>query len=247
MSSGEKEDVRASLWSVWISIGKMIMDDVRDAVDVLRFTQLVVTNPNFISVLDAPRAASVSTEPEGGWAAEWQRFYHEVFDLEVDFTGLPLPAEQPGFGWVVMVAPGVSHNQAWAACKRRFGKGRTYSSAGDDLDRAVLTNDRSPAAAYAKRLRNRVSADEEMKNLSANALQGQEVTGITLLERILLELWYEWKTGGGHLDLVTVTLCAGSRDRYGDVARTNWIGNQFHVNFCHPDSALDELRARVAV
>ena len=36
----------------------------------------------------APRSASVSTEPAGGWAAEWTRFYQEVFGLTVDFASV---------------------------------------------------------------------------------------------------------------------------------------------------------------
>lgn len=250
------DNVYESLYKVEKFIGKLILDGKRDPRQVLRLLQVVVENPDFISILDAPRNASVSTEPAGGWAAEYTRFYAEVFGLEVNFVGVEIPAEQPGFGWVVMIPQGLTLNQTWAKCQERFP---AESYIGSDLDQAVLTSDRTSAKAYAKRLRNRVEADEENKSLSADdlkanghwgiallerlVLKANGHQGITLLERLVLELWYHWKTGD-HLDLVNVTLCAGSRHSAGHVPRVGWYDDQLNVYDGYPGDAEGSIRSR---
>lgn len=241
---GSDKNVLASLFGAWTSVGKLIMDGARKPEDVLRYIQRIISSPDFISVLDAPRSASISTEPVGGWVAEYTRFYSEVFGLAVDFAGVEIPAEQPGFGWVVMLAQGLTLNQAWTKCKERFP---SESYLGDGLDKVVSTNDRTTAVAYAKRFRDRVEADEEYENISANGLKNRKVQSITLLERLILELWYHWKTGGGHLDLENVTLCAGSRFSDGDVPRVRWSGSRLCVDCYSPDNASASLRSRSAV
>lgn len=243
MSNGTS--VLERLFRLWAKIAMMVVDGARQAEDVARFLQRIVEKPDFVSILDTPpRAASVSTEPVGGWAAEWTQFYREVFGMEVNLAGVVIPEGQPGFGWVVMIAQNLSLNQAWEVCKRLFP---CNSYIGDGLDRAVPTNDRTSGAAYARRFRNRVEADKENKNMSANSLAKQAVQGITLLERIVLELWYFWKTGGGHLDLVNLTLCTGSRDSDGRVPRADWSDSRFRLRWCPPDHAHDDIRARSAV
>lgn len=238
------KNVRAGLFGAWASVCKMVLDDTRNPEQVLRYIQRIVATEHFISVLDVPPSASVSTEPVGGWAAEYTLFYQEVFSLAVDFTGVEIPVEQPGFGWVVMMAQGLTMNQIWAKCNDRFP---CQSFMGDDLDKAVPTHERTTVTAYAKRFRNRVEADKENANLSANTLAQQKAQSITLPERGVQELWYDWKTGGGHLDLLNVTLCAGSRSSDGDVPYASWDDGGFKVDYCHPDGAGDGLRSRSAV
>lgn len=112
----------------------------------------------------------------------------------------------------------------------------------------VTKNDRTSKTAYAKRFRDRVEADEELnKNLSANQCVAQGIQGITLLERLLLELWYFFQTSGGHLDLQNVTLCAGSRDDGGYVPYVHWSGYKLEVDYYDPDYWSGGLRARAAV
>ncbi|MSU75389.1 MAG: hypothetical protein EXS55_02660 [Candidatus Magasanikbacteria bacterium] len=243
MSNGKMNPFERLL-KLLAAILKMVVDKVRDIEQVNRYLQRVVDEEKFVLVIDAPpRAASVSTEPTGGHAAEWTRFYHEVFGLKVDLSKVELSPERPGFGWAVFVAEGLTLNQVWAKCGELFP---AESYIGDDFDRAVPKNDRTSKTAYAKRFRNRVEADQEHKNVSANDLTKQDVQSITLLERILLELWYFWKTGGGHLDLINVTLCAGSRCGDGDVPDVGWNDYQFQVCACGPDYSLGGLRARSA-
>lgn len=184
-----------------------------------------------------------STIIQANWKANWQKFYKEVFGLTVDFSSVKLADDPGGFGWEVVVTKGLTLNQVWTKCRERFN---CYSYLGDDLDQTVPKNDRQATENYAKRFRDRVEADEENKNLSANTLIKRKVQGITLLERLLLELWYHWTTGK-HLDIQCVTLCTGSRHRYGSVPTVYWSGCQLEVDNCGPGSSGDNLRARSAV
>lgn len=242
MSSGIHPHVK--LFAVFASVMKMVVDSVRDPEQVHRYLQRIVDTQDFISILYQPSSASVDTTPKDGWASEWTRFYHEVFGLTVDWEGIKLSDDQPGFGWTVYVASGITQNRVWAKCRDMFPCNSYF---GDDLDRVVPTNARTSSSAYAKRFRNRVSADEELKNMSANDLAKREIKGITVLERMLMELWYHWKTGGGHLDLVTVTLCAGSRNADGNVPDAYWSAGQFQLDCYYPGHARGHLRTRSAV
>ncbi len=215
MNSG---DVQKNLFAVWASICELLGTGKRKLEDVLRWLQVIVSREDFVSILDTPRSASVDTTP-ADWRAEMERFYQEVLCLKVDFSSVEIGDDPGGFGWVMIVAQGLTLNQVWAKCRDRFPCSSDY---GDDLDTKVPKNDRTSKTAYAKRLRNRVEADEELKNLSANDLTKQKIQGITLLERLLLELWYHWKTGGGHLDLLNWTLCSGSWGRGGCVPGVGW-------------------------
>lgn len=174
---------------------------------------------------------------------EWQEFYKKVFDLDVDLSAVAIPAQQPGFDRLVVVAHGVSMNQAMIACKDRF-KTWQYTN---DLDASVTKNDRTAATGpYAVWVRDRVEADEETQNLSADQLAEQKLPGMTLLERIILELHYFDRTGS-HLDVQNLTLCAGSRYSDGYVPRCYWYSGGFGVYWYVVSHRDPSLRSRVVV
>jgi len=117
------------------------------------------------------------------------------------------------------------------------------------LDEAVSINDRSPSSgSYAIWLRDRVEADEEHKNKSANYLKSANISGITLLERLLFEFKYFRETGK-HLDVQNWTLCSGSRYTGGGVPRVDWgPGSRgLWVYWYDPGFAFDFLRSREVV
>lgn len=89
-------------------------------------------------------------------------------------------------------------------------------------------------------------ADPENANKSANQLEQKDQ--ITLRERLLFELEY-FKKEGKHLDVDNWTLCAGSRDRDGDVPRVYWSSDyrNVRVDWCDPDYSDGGLRSRSAV
>lgn len=117
----------------------------------------------------------------------------------------------------------------------------------NDLDKDVTANSRTAQnGAYAVWLRDRVEADEDTANQSANDLDARNFKGNTLLERILMELEYFDRTGQ-HLDIQNVTLCTGSRNSDGHVPHCSWCDGKFCVNACRPDYSNSHLRAREEV
>lgn len=184
------------------------------------------------------------------------RFYQEVFDLTVDVGEALLPPKRQGFDWLLLVPSNMTLNRAWSKCQERFKKSWSYYSYdGDDLDRAVPTNERDPSqGTYIIRLRDRVEADVEWKKISANDIANKKISTNTLLERLLLELWYYWETRGNHLDVSNWTLCSGSRDSNGgipgvssagDFPGDGWYGDgEFRVDCCHPDFSSGGCRPR---
>jgi len=123
---------------------------------------------------------------------------------------------------------------------------KTWKYTNKDLDEVIIS-DRTPAkGAYAIWLRDRIEADEEMKNISANQIKQQQIITCTLEERILYELKY-FKETNQHLDVQKITLCAGSRNQSGVVPNVRWYGSKMFVGWYNPDDQDDLLRARAAV
>lgn len=174
---------------------------------------------------------------------DWPRFYQDVLGIMPDFSGLAILKDLGGYGWPLPMAKGLTANRLYAECKRRF---TCYSYVGD-LDKVVSTNERTAdKVSYIIRVRDRVEADEELKNLSADKIKQLKLTTITLTERLLLELWYFWRTGQ-HLDIDYVTLCTGSRSFDGNVPDVSWGDSRFYVGWSRPVLACGNLRARSAV
>ncbi|MCR4334464.1 MAG: hypothetical protein NUV47_01915 [Patescibacteria group bacterium] len=173
---------------------------------------------------------------------QWEVFYREEFNETHDFSEIKIPEKRECFNRLIIVPKGMTMNRAYKACEKHFPCWR-YNN---DLDTRVPTNDRTPSESYAIWVRDRVEADEELKKLSANDLVDQKVGGITLLERILLELKYFRETGK-HLDIKNVTLCSGSRDADGDVPNACWDGGKFGVSWDYCDYRYSCLRSREAV
>ena len=156
------------------------------------------------------------------WLERWQKFYREVFGfksafLKREFKKLRVPAGRDGFERLLVILKGLECNQVFDICAKRF----TSSRWTDDLNSAIVENDREPTQIYAIWIRDRVEADEENKNLSADDLQSRNDPGLTLLERLVLELFYHWETGE-HLDIQNITLCAGSRYSDDVVPSVHW-------------------------
>lgn len=172
---------------------------------------------------------------------QWEALYREEFNETRDFSGVIIPTRN-GFTRSVIVAKGITMNLAYEACAKKFPCWRYV----DDLDKGIPTNDRTPTEHYAVCVRDRQEADEELKNLSAADLTKKGMKGITLLERLLMELKYFRETGK-HLDIQNVTLCSGSRNADGDVPSVDWIGGKFRVGWSYRGDRRPDLRSREAV
>ncbi len=166
--------------------------------------------------------------------ADWVKFYHEVFGLELDPTEIELPVERDDFNWIVLVAKGLARNVVFDLCTKRFDR-KTWRYY-DDLNSAVTENDRQPTETYVIRVRDGIEADECHQNKSANTATKAGIQGMTNLERMLLELWYHWKMND-HLDQKSLTICSGSRYAGGHVPSACWHGGKFGVSDVDPGSA----------
>ncbi len=176
----------------------------------------------------------------------WEAFYKEVFGWDLDFSDLKIPEKKEGFDRMLIVAGGLTTPEVlFQKCKELFP---CWKWTDDNLDKVVISDRSSNKdGPYALWLRDRIEADEENKNLSANNLKKKGVASITLEERLLLELKY-FKETNEHLDLKSFTLCAGSRYSDGDVPRVHWDdADELRVHWCSPDIAGGSLRSRAAV
>jgi len=174
--------------------------------------------------------------------ADWQTFYQKFFGMDVDFSEVSIPPKREGFDRLIVVAQGFTLNQVFNVCQKNFPCWRYI----EDLDKETKgRNDREPTEHYAIWVCDRKEADEELKNLSANDLKEKGIKGITLLERLLLELKY-WDETNEHLDVKNVTLCSGSRSSDGDVPGVIWYG-KLKVRWYSPRHVSSFLRFRAVV
>ncbi len=178
--------------------------------------------------------------------AIWKRIYKNWFGLQKDFSNLQVPENyDPRKHFAVIVAQGLTMNEIVASMRKRFS---VYLYR-DNLDASITHNDRDAKNGdYIVLFNKNIEADEEFKNLSANKLKKMDHQGITLMERLLLEVLYFDKTKK-HLDINNWTLCSGSRDSDGDVPYVCWdsIDDRLYVNWCHFEYFDADLRSRAVV
>ena len=174
---------------------------------------------------------------------DWQQFYHDLFGLEIDLLGLSVPAKKKGFDRLVIVAQGMTLQRLYDNCVKLCP---CWKWTDDDLDKIVQSERTAKDGTYAVWFRDVVEADEELKNLSANDLKEKGIPGITLEERLLMELKY-FKETGNHLDIKSWTLCSGSRCSGGGVPYVDWRSDGLEVDWYRPGGAGGSLRSRRAV
>lgn len=176
----------------------------------------------------------------------WGKIYKEWFDLEKDFSNLKIPKHYNSKKhFLVIVAQGVAINHVFSAIRKKF---EVYLYA-EDLNYNVKQNDRTAEGGdYIVLFKRNIEADEEFKNLSANQLKTAGHKGITLTERLLLEVLYFTKTKK-HLDIVNWTLCSGSHDADGRVPHVSWNSDydELYVDWYYPAYSYDLLRSRAVV
>jgi len=182
---------------------------------------------SFISDKDYGETA-IATDVASQLSA-WQQFYLAEFGLTCDFSSLVIPKQRKGFGWLIVVAQGLTIEQVFQQCKKHFP---CWKCTDRTLNEDIPTNDRDPKnGTYAIWVRDCIEANQEHKNRSARYLEQKHIPGITLLERLLLELKYFLETGE-HLDIQNVTLCSGSRLAGGFVPFVYWYDDKLEVYWC---------------
>lgn len=229
MSSG---NLFERLFKLWASICKLILDGKRDIETVISVLQAIVDGKRLVEV--KPTLQEM--------LADWANFYKEVFGLDLDFSGIPIPEHKPGFDRLLVIAQGMTPQRLYDKCAELFP---SWKYTEDNLDEVITSDRTAKDGHYAIWVRDRQEADEENRNLSADQLKERGTSEITLEEREVYELKF-FKETGDHLDKSNWTLCAGSRDSVGSAPRASWSG-RFEVGWRYSFFHFVDLRSRSVV
>ena len=137
----------------------------------------------------------------------------------------------------IIERPKVKTSELLAECKSLFPVWLYYKDA--QLNRDFPP----PKEATTHYFRDVVEADEKYKDKSAEDLEKAGIVGITLRERLIMELDH-FKETGGHFDVENITLCTGSRGADGSVPVADWDDGEFRVSWAYPGSSYPRLRSR---
>lgn len=174
---------------------------------------------------------------------DWENFYRDTFKIKSNFSQIEIPEKREGFEKLIIMEKGLTAQKLFDKCKELFlSRKRTDKN----LDKVVTSDRSAKEKAYAIWVRDRIEADEELKNLSADDVKKQKLITETLEERLLQELEYFTKNKE-HLDTENVTLCAGSRCSDGSVPHVDWRDGGLSVFRYGPDFRGGRLRPRQAV
>ncbi len=195
---------------------------------------------------------------------EWAKIYQNWFNTKVDFADLIIPEiYDPKKHFGVILPKGVNWDQASMVARNNFDIdfypkdfNKNVSVDKDDVPKNerianngnVFKNDRIADRNYVVIFAKSISADKKFRDISANNLVEMNISGITLLERLLLEIYYFYKTAK-HLDLKTNTLCSGSRDAKGNIPTCGWefTVKEFYVIWSEANECDDTTRSRAVI
>ncbi|MCB9808883.1 hypothetical protein H6776_00600 [Candidatus Nomurabacteria bacterium] len=173
----------------------------------------------------------------------WQTIYQEHFGIEIDISDI----EDKPNRWPIYVHKGTKTQHVYELLETLFPCWKNTRYKYRDLDDVVTHNDRETTESYVIWVAQNVEADEQFANKSADTLRDENHKGMTLLERLLLELFYYTLTGK-HLDIGDFTLCTGSRNIGGSVPCVGWgWGGEMKVNSFSPSDADACMRSRKVV
>lgn len=151
----------------------------------------------------------------------WRKFYQKYFQFDINVADMFIPENPTDGDWrLIVVAQGLTLNQVYKCMSETFKCGKYV----DDLDASVTKNTRDTKEAYAVWVRVGAEPDEKYLDKSTNQADPNMKIGMTLMERMLLEIIYFDETGK-HLDIEGWTLCSGSRSSDGDVPSVDWYSD----------------------
>lgn len=173
----------------------------------------------------------------------WRKFYQKYFQLDLSVADISIPDRPVEGEWrLIIVARGLTLNQVYDRMSKAF-KCWKYA---DDLDASVTKNARDTKETYAIWVRVGVDPDEKYLGKSTNQADPDMKVGVTLMERMLLEIAFFDETGK-HLDVVGWTLCTGSRDSDGCVPSVYLDDDEVRVYWSYPGDSGTQSGLREAV
>jgi len=146
----------------------------------------------------------------------WQNFYQETFKITPNFSKLEIPEKREGFDKLIIIAKSMTPQKIFDKCQEFFPAKKekindNYEIEDDDLDEITISDRNAKKESYAIWIRDRVEADEELKNLSFRDIKKQGLITETLEERLIQELEYFSRTKKHLEGKITSTFCAGSQ------------------------------------
>ena len=178
---------------------------------------------------------------------EWENFYQTHFKEKVDLSKVKIPKKPTTGSWrLIFIKQGLTIEEAFQKCKELFDAIK-YTQ--EPLDEVVTENTRKPTQQhYAIWVKDTLEPDPEYLGKSTQQVDPDMKIGITLLERLILELKYYSETKK-HLDIKGATFCTGSRVADGGVPGVLWNGDYSKLRVCwyNLDYSFPEYGLRVAV
>lgn len=171
------------------------------------------------SRLDLQSINSILNLNPGAIRNIWELIYANYFNQSVDFSNLIVPPSyDPNKHFGIVVAEGIRINHVVAVLRELFAVDCYL----EDLDSDIKVNDRVADKDYL------VFFDKKPE------FQVIMMPGITILERLLLDLAYLVITDE-HLDGQDYTLCLGSRTSVGRIPTVSWGDFRFRLSIYHQD------------
>ena len=232
MSSGN--NIFETLFKQQATVNKLVLDGKRDPEEVSQTFQAIIAGKRLVE----------ATPTLQEMLADWANFYKEVYGLELDFSGITIPDRKPGFDRLLVIAQGMTPQRLFDKCKELFPSVVKYTDR--NLDEIIESDRTSKDRHYAIWIRDRVEADEENKNFSADDLKKRGSAEITFEERTLYELKF-FKETSDHPDKKSWTLCPGSRFSGGGVPYACWFDDEFRVDWRCTGDHFAFLRSRSVV
>jgi hypothetical protein len=152
-------------------------------------------------------------DPDSVVKKDWEKFYEKNFNLFLDFSNVVIPEVTDNFSRIIIVPPQLTYAEVMAAAAKKFTILLWNAHRGARFYDRDVSDDRVDTVAYAIRTKIFVLEEESPTDMPATDLINQGFRGITLKERILMELKCFDETGR-HIDPKNWTLCAGSRENF---------------------------------
>lgn len=175
--------------------------------------------------------------------SDWENFYKYQYGRVVNFSKVPIPPRpENGFWRLVFIPKNITLNQQFNQWD--FNKKSKYT----DLDKTVYLNTRNTDENYTIWVREEIQSDFDLRGKSVRETDLDQILGITLLERMVLESKHYQETGN-HLDIYSSTLCSGSRFLDGSVPVVSLSENgsvyigKYDLNDKHTNSAIRRVVA----
>ncbi|MEK7191936.1 MAG: hypothetical protein AAB646_00250 [Patescibacteria group bacterium] len=159
----------------------------------------------------------------------WTDFYKAVFNLDKDFSKLPMPVPQDDFNKIIVMASEVGIETIFTLLNKKLSNNANKYY----FDSSKLRSDRRTGGDYIILIKDPDIVRDVTNNRSAENLQNEGIKVITFEECLILDTFNFWKSGQ-YTTNGKIFLCAGSRHVDSDgykVPLMNWESYSGRYNF----------------